>query len=272
MLDIVFSASALGALKVGIPLRERAVRQAVALESALSVGDISEGVPGPGREAALRAFLAPAEGAQRSAQLAQKLVEKTRSALNTVLDCARRGEPLRIWYSHNPDELCGLCWLMDRLRPFSDPDLTTVGLPPYQQRKDGTVVVYNGWGEVVSESWEALSSFGERPSPALRLAWATKWEALQRENAPLRAVINHRLISVEEDFYDPFLRWELARMPTEFSQALLLGHTLGKYQLGISDALLAGRVEEWVRNGELEVLSPPAAGEILYRRTLRKKA
>ena len=63
MLDIVFSASALGALKVGIPLRERAVRQAVALESALSVGDISEGVPGPGREAALRAFLAPAEGA-----------------------------------------------------------------------------------------------------------------------------------------------------------------------------------------------------------------
>ena len=52
MLDIVFSASALGALKVGIPLRERAVRQAVALESALSVGDISEGVPGPGREAA----------------------------------------------------------------------------------------------------------------------------------------------------------------------------------------------------------------------------
>ena len=75
-------------------------------------------------------------------------------------------------------------------------------------------------------------------------------------------MINHQLVSVEEDFYDPFLRRELARMPTEFSQALLLGHTLGKYQLGISDALLAGRVEEWVRSGELEVLSPPAAGEI----------
>ena len=83
--------------------------------------------------------------------------------------------------------------------------------------------------------------------------------------------MNGRLTSVAEDFYDPFLRRELARMPEEFREAVLIGEVLGRCRLGIGDGLLAGRIEAMIAAGELESVTEAAAGEPAYRRILRKR-
>ena len=42
-----------------------------------------------------------------------------------------------------------------------------------------------------------------------------KWNQLQNENAPLRAMLNGKLQSVSEDIYDSFILREIAEQPEE---------------------------------------------------------
>ncbi len=37
----------------------------------------------------------------------EKSIRSPQDALYTILDRATQGETVRIWYSHNPDEMCG---------------------------------------------------------------------------------------------------------------------------------------------------------------------
>lgn len=273
MLDIAFSNSVRGSLKIarheGLDGGQDPI---VCLDLALNVGDISEPLPGPLRRRALEDLIAPADGPQQAEQAAGTLLSQAEKALSLILDRAGRGEPLRLWYNRNsPGDLCHLYWLMDRLESFPAANIIVVPLPHYHQRQDGMVEVYKGWGEVAPSRYGAFSALAERPSRPFRLALSTAWRELQGENTPLRAVIDGRLVSVAADFYDPFLRRELARMPAEFSEAHLLGNTLGRHQLQVGDGFLAGRVETMVQAGELEPLTTAPAGEPLYRRTLRKR-
>lgn len=273
MLDIAFSNAVRGCLQVarhdGLDGGRDPI---VCLDLALNVGDISEPLPGPLRRRALVDLIAPADGSQRAEKAAGELLSQAEEALALILDGAGQGEPMRLWYSgSSPGDLCGLCWLMDRLEVFPDAKIAAVPLPRYHQRQDGVVVVYKGWGEVEPSLYKTFSTLAEVSSRPLRLAWAIDWQNLRQENAPLRAVIDGRLVSVAADFYDPFLRRELARMPVEFSEAHLLGNTLGRHQLQVGDGFLAGRVEAMIQAGELEVLTTAPAGEPLYRRILRKR-
>ena len=106
-----------------------------------------------------------------------------------------------------------------------------------------------------------------------RMAHAVpEWEALRQENGPLRAVVNGYLRAVPADFYDHALRRVLAEQPEEFHQARAIGLALGKYLPGISDCWLALRMEELLKNGELEAVTEAPEGGPAYHRLLRKTA
>lgn len=270
MLDIVFSASAAGSLLASNLSQSRRSHQIVVFELNLCVGDISELIPGPKRKSALMSLWGSDKVA---AQVVRDILRDTQTSLRAVLHCAKKEESMRIWYSLCPDELCGLYWLMAMLKPFPNLKLTTVPLPFHSQQKDGTVAEYIGWGQVEPEEWVSLAFGREHPSPALRLAWAMKWDALRQENAPLRAVINHQLLSVDMGFYDPFLLQEIAKLPAEFKEVVLIGNTLGKYQLAVSSNFLACRIEALIQKGilALSTASPADNALYLYHRFLRKK-
>ena len=82
--------------------------------------------------------------------------------------------------------------------------------------------------------------------------------------------MNGRLMSVPEDWYDPFLRREIAARPAEFSAAQVVGTVLGKYQLGIGDGELACRLEAMVQGGELQQVTYPGPEDPSYHCRLRK--
>ena len=102
-------------------------------------------------------------------------------------------------------------------------------------------------------------------------ALALEWAMLQAQNAPLRAVVNGRPVSVPEDFYDSFVRDVLRAQPEEFREAEAIGTLLATLRPGISDGFAARRIEALVQAGLLEAMSSPAPGRPVYDRVLRKK-
>ena len=190
----------------------------------------------------------------------------------TLLEKAQNGEPIRVWVGRDPDDVCGLYWLLEQLRPigFEKLDITIVELPMWETRPDGCIVQYNGWGEVEPYHLGRMASLGKKlPTNYLR-SLANRWRELQQENSPLRAVINGKLVSVSETLYDTFILRELDTLDDEFKESVLVGQVLGKNQLGIGDGWIALRVEQFIKEGLLIPITTPAPNAPIYHRMLKK--
>lgn len=89
----------------------------------------------------------------------------------------------------------------------------------------------------------------ELTRPVLRML-ALEWERLREENAPLRAVVNGRVMGVSEDFYDPVLRRCLTEKPQKVAN--VLGQALVQLS-GVGDWLLARRLRAMAEAGAVRV-------------------
>ena len=238
------------------------------LANDLSTGDISGDCLQEARRESLTRLLAlfPEER-----EYALKDLEQARMNLERLLARAGTGEPIRIWYSSQAWEYCGMCYLVAELqaRLPSLPEIHLVKLP-HEVQQAAKIVAYMGWGDVEPEEVCDLLRLEEVADlPRLRQAQGT-WLRLQEDNAPLRVEINGIMQSVPEDFYDPFIRREVERAPREFLQAEVIGEVMGRYQLGIGDTWIAARMEKLLQSGELEAVTEPKPGDCIYRRILRK--
>ena len=237
---------------------------------AFSVGEIQEDGIGPQRQSAVESLMAVFPEIAR--EVAKSLLDSARKSYDTLLKRAQKGEPIRVWSSENPDEACGLYWLMEQLRPlgFENLQVTLVKLPDFAECSDHSVVRYLGWGDVEPHQWGQMALQGVRlPANCMR-AMANHWKRLQSENAPLRAVVGAQLVSMPENLYDSFILRELQRQPREFMEAQVVGSVLGKYQLGIGDAWVALRIEQFIKDGLLEIVTQPKKEAPIYHRYLRK--
>ena len=113
-------------------------------------------------------------------------------------------------------------------------------------------------GKRTLEELEALLEDCCREVPQVLLGGLShRWRQLQKENAPLRAVINGRLHSVPEDFYDGMLLSRLPKAGQTIRLAELLGRTLGECQPGIGDWWLACRAEALAAEGRFRLERDP---------------
>lgn len=292
MLEVVFSESAAGSLaaamgkkagsqgQAGAFAQENRGAKTAALAGSradicsfplyLDFGAIDEAGIGPLREQAIAALMGayPAEGAQAAAAFLQT----ARSSLEKLLNRAKQGEQLRIWASGQPDDACGLCWLMEQLMDarLEKLDVALVLLPGFCEKPGGTAVLHSGWGELSAQEWNQVAGLSQKIPAALCQAMAACWQELRAQNAPLRAVVNGRLVSAPAAFYDSLILRELEAEPQEFLEARLIGRLLGKYPLGLGDAFFALRLEQFIQDGVLQEVSSPAPGEPSYHRTLRR--
>lgn len=238
---------------------------------ALSMGDISDNGLGEQRKSVLRNMLSVCPFEDLEHQVEEKM-QKSKTALSSVMERYVNGEEIRIWYSYNPDELCGMYWLMAQLRPLNcQTAIYFVKLPIWEYGKENTVISRNAWGDIAPGEWGKYTSYQERVLPALISAYAMKWKQLQEENAPLRVMLNGQLQSMPEDIYDSFIFREIAKQPEQFKMAIVIGNVIGKYQLGIGDAWVSRRMDTMIENGMLEVVEDAPMGEVSYRRVLRKR-
>ncbi len=195
----------------------------------------------------------------------ERALERWEGYLRRFRDClaaAKAGEPVRIWYSNEPHSLCGFHEVVYTLFPLG-PDIREVKLPEWSLAEEGMRL--QGWGEVEPEDIPLYLPLEVVLSPARQAAIAGTWKALRQENAPLRAQINSRLVSVSADFYHPFIRREIPEGP--FRICGLIVRVLDRHRLGIGDGLIYDGIRAMVERGELEVVE--AAGQP-YRTVVKR--
>lgn len=238
----------------------------------LSVGDISEDTPKSVRRSVLCELAHFDLSLPGIVEQIDHSMDSATKGLTDVLNRSANGETVRLWYSNQPDEICGFYWMTAQLNSLKDQcgPISMVRLPPYEQRDDGTIVRRNGWGDVSPGEWYNFLSLEQAMSLVFRRSITAQWRSLQQENAPLRAVLNGHLVSVPADFYDSFIRRELAKAPDEFHEAHVIGNIMGRFQLGIGDGWIANRIETMITSGELEIVTQAPDDGPSYRRFLRK--
>lgn len=162
------------------------------------------------------------------------------------------GDTVRIWADRTPHSACGLLHAASLLKD-TKAAVSVVFLPLWRETGDGkTLVSYLGWGEVEPELFGHFLSH-EIPVPPVALgAMAHQWEALRRENAPLRAVVNGQVRSVREDFYDEMIRRHIPEGQTKIAN--IIGDVLGREKPGIGDVWLAERIRWMLSTGELRMV------------------
>ncbi len=198
---------------------------------------------------------------------AEQWISESQEKLKTVLErCST--EAVRIWTGDNPDEACGMHWMLSMLIKRTE-EVRLVKLPNEEVRGD-VLREYRGWGEVLPGEWSRFLEYEETLSKLQIRSRVCRWRELQEENMPLRAVVSGRLTSLNADAFDHFICMEIDRAETEFRQARIIGNVLGKYPIGVGDGFLAMRMEEMLRAGKLEILADAGEGEPSYRRILRK--
>ena len=238
---------------------------------ALSIGDISENEPGAQQQKTLeRLFSVYPDDLQDAISV---MLQNAKDTLAAVCERAVSGyDALRIWYSDNPDEACGLYWLMAQLEHLGTPleQLYLVKLPDWISDSNGNIARGVGWGQIAPEGWHQYLSLQKTAPSGFKEACAARWKTLQTESAPLRAVLSGQLVSMPETLYDDFIIREIAASDTEFREAVIVGAVLGKYALGIGDSWVALRIEEMIRAGKLEAVTDANEDMPIYHRILKK--
>jgi len=174
-------------------------------------------------------------------------------------------EKIRLWVCMcDPAELCGL-YFVCRLLPESSAPLYVVRVP-HQLEAGQSMISHRSTGEIPPEGFASLALREEEISPLLRKHWASLWDGLARENAPLRAAVNGAVMGVPENFYDFALRANLPQ--DEESVARIIGKTLLALP-GVGDRWLFARIQSMLRAGELIQVRPPS-GDHPYSGTVRR--
>ena len=237
---------------------------------AQSFGDISEDQPGVKRKQALE-LLFSTYPHDLGRQAVREILEKVNKNLKTVRERLATGESLRIWYSNQPDEICGLYWFLEQLNQWKVyGPVSVVKLPEWEIDENENIVQKSCWGEVAAEEWHRYVSLQKPIPPLLIQNCAAYWKELQGENAPLRALLNGKLVSAAETLYDDYILREIAAESDEFQEAMVIGRVIGKYQLGIGDSWIAFRIEEMINEGKLEAISAVPEDMPFYHRMLKK--
>lgn len=171
--------------------------------------------------------------------------------LERLRGAGRTGEAVRVWVKEDdPAELCGLYFICHML---GNGNIELVRIPAEWEESECVSQIHSS-DELTQ--LDGLVEQAEALSSTRRDAYAMRWEMLQRENAPLRAVINGRIMGVPEDFYDFALR---ANLPNgECPLAQIIGKAMAQLP-GVGDRWLFLRLQAMLRAGELTEISPPDA-------------
>ena len=187
------------------------------------------------------------------------------SDLQKLVDSARNGEDIRIWYSDAPYSICGFYYVNPLLNNYNC-KVTAIKLPEYETKED-VITYYSSWGEIEPEEFYKFIPLEKVVTKLERNYITLEWLELQRHNAPLRAVVNGKLTGVPEDFYDYFI---FLNIPNgKFKMARLIGEVLGKHQLGIGDWWIAKRIKNIISKGQIEIIKD---SKFDYEKILKKRS
>ena len=229
----------------------------------LDIGDIAGGIDSEARK---NVFIKVFGSVTFENNEIERYFNSQREDFEKLLINAKSGEPIRVWKSNTPYSACAFAFLCDALRNI-ECKINTISLPEYWKISDNTIQSYADWTEILPGHFHRFLTLEREISNNEKRMQSSLWNDLRAENAPLRALVNGKLISVPEDFYDHII---IKNIPDqEFVMAKLIGTILGKYPLGVGDGWYALRIKKMIADGELEIVADKDASHP-YGKILRK--
>lgn len=229
----------------------------------LDIGDISDEIDGIERQNIFRKIWGRFKLDEKEQE---QFFQNQRKDMEKLLFAANNGIPIRIWKSSTPYSTCGFYFVCKILKNI-DCEISVVSLPEYVQVSENEIVAYSNWGEVDSGKFYQFLPLEKQLSQIEKQMFSERWSELTAENASLRAIVNGKLISVPEDFYDYVITQNLP--DEDFVMARLLGKLIGGYNLGVSDSWYALRIDKMIRENKLIVVENKDISHP-YRKVLRK--
>lgn len=215
---------------------------------ALDIGDISGEFDGVERQSVFQRIWGRFDFDDNEQE---QFFNNQRKDMKKLLSAATTGTQIRIWKSNTPYSTCGFYFICDVLRNI-DCQISVVTLPEYQQVSDNEIVIYSDWGQVNPGKLYQFLPLEKQLSQSEKQMFSNRWRDLVKENAPLRAIVNGKLISVPEDFYDYIIT---KNIPDDgFIMARLIGKIMGNYELGVSDSWYALRIEKMIEENKLSIV------------------
>ncbi len=145
---------------------------------------------------------------------------------------------------------CAFAFLCDAMRNI-ECKISTISLPEYWEISNNTIQSFTDWTEISPGQFHTFLHLEREITNNEKRIQSCLWNDLRAENAPLRALVNGKLISVSEDFYDHII---IKNIPDkEFVMAKLIGTILGKYPLGVGDGWYALRINKMIADSKLEI-------------------
>lgn len=189
-----------------------------------------------------------------------------REDFEKLLVTAKNGEPIRAWKSNTPFSACAFAFLCYSLQNI-ECKISIISLPEYWKTSDNTIQSCTDWAELSPGQFYRFLPLEREVSNIEKRLQSSLWNDLKAENAPLRALVNGKLISVPEDFYDHIINKNIP--DREFAMAHLIGTILGKYPLGVGDGWYALRIKKMIAENKLEIVADKDASHP-YGKILRK--
>ena len=244
---------------------EGASEEVICLGFMMDIGNIKEPMESPYRRELIYSMYAQNQWEQdeeieKELKNAGDVYTKELYRLKDFLD---HGEAVRIWYSDAPYSRCGFYSLCQILKEYEN-EISVVKLPEYITREK-EIVSYQSWSEVSAEEFAGFLSYEKSLSREEVRMYAALWSELVEDNTPLRAVVNGKVLSVPDDFYD-FLIWKWLK-DVPLKEARLIGNILGYSQIGIGDWWYARRIEYYIEQGKICVIED---SEYKYARIICK--
>ncbi len=260
MIEVVFSDSEKGSMRVGGNSKD-----VVHIGFSLDIGDISGGVDGNERQSVYRELWGRFDFDDKEQE---QFFQNQCKDMERLITDAKEGTPIRIWKSNAPYSTCGFHYVCFMLRNI-DCRISVVSLPEYRQASDHEIIRHSHWGEIHAGKLYQFLPLERELSRLEKQAVSDHWQNLMKENAPLRAIVNGKLISVPDDFYDFIISKNIP--DHDFIMARFIGSLLGEYNLGISDTWYALRIERMIEGGKLMVAENGDQSHP-YGKVLRRKS
>ena len=229
----------------------------------LDIGDISGAIDGNERQNIFRKIWGRFDFEDKERE---QFFQDQRKDMEKLLSAATEGIPIRIWKSNVPYSDCGFHFVCNLLRSI-DCNISVVPLPKYNLISENEIIEYSHWGEVEAGKFYQFLPLEKQLTQIEKRVVSDHWNELTVENAPLRAVLNGKLTSVPENFYDFIITKNLP--DNNFIMARFIGKLLGEYSLGISDSWYAFRIDKMIEENKLIVIENKDTSHP-YGKVLRK--
>ena len=214
----------------------------------MDVGNIENGVNRNSRKEVFESFYGIMPGHE---QERERILDAIFCDYERILKEVIQKTDIRVWIDHSPYSVCGYYYLCDLLR-HSKCRLSKVVMPEYWQDEENKMSE-GGWNSIQPGKFYKFLQY-EKLIPQIEIQEiGTIWKELVKENAPLRAIVNGRLISVPIDFYDHLIDRELPDEPIVMGK--LIGKLMLKYSLGISDSWYQLRIKNMIKKGKIDIIA-----------------